>query len=71
MATSLKDETLKIYKTEIEALVQQNEKYQRLGPAEYDAIIRAFKFIYENGKEKVRAQMLHDMIDEVNEKKEK
>ena len=68
MSTSLKKETLNIYKTEIETLIQRNEKYQSLGPEEYDAIVSAFKFIYENGKEKVRAQMLYDMIDEVQEK---
>ena len=68
MDTTLENKTLDIYKTEIKSLIQQNEKYQSLGPKEYDAIVRAFEFIYENGKEKVRAQMLHDMIDEASEK---
>ena len=68
MDTTLENKTLDIYRTEIKTLIQQNEKYQSLGPEEYNAIVRAFEFIYENGKEKVRAQMLHDMIDEASEK---
>ena len=67
MDTPLENETLNIYKTEVEALLQQNEKYQTLGPAEFDAVVHAFEFTLANGREKVRAQMLYDMLHENRE----
>ncbi len=64
MDISLENETLNIYRREIEALIQRDEKYKDLGPAEIDAIVRAFEFTLKNGREKVRAQMLYDLIHE-------
>ncbi len=64
MDISLEKETLNIYRREIEALIQRNEKYKDLGTAELDAIVRAFEFTLKNGREKVRAQMLYDLIHE-------
>ena len=62
MDISLENETLNIYKKEIEALIQRDEKYKTLGSAELEAIVRAFEFTLTNGREKVRAQMLYDLI---------
>ena len=54
MDTILENETREIYKAEIITHIQQDEKYITLGPEELDA----------NGREKVRAQMLYDLIQE-------
>ena len=62
MDISLENETLNIYRKEIEALIQRDEKYKTLGPAELEAIVHAFEFTLTNGREKVRAQMLYDLI---------
>jgi len=62
MDISLENETRNIYKREIEALIQRNEKYKSLGPTELEAIVRAFDFTLKNGREKVRTQMLYDLI---------
>ena len=59
---SLENETQHIYRKEIEALIQRDEKYRTLGPAELEAIVRAFELTLTNGREKVRAQMLYDLI---------
>ena len=64
MDISLENETLNIYRKEIETLLQRDEKYQTLGPAELEAIMRAFEFTLTNGREKIRAQMLYDLIHE-------
>ncbi len=64
MDISLENETLNIYKREIEALIQRDEKYSLLGPDELDAIVHAFEFTLKNGRDKVRAQMLYDLIHE-------
>ncbi len=64
MDISLENETLNIYKREIETLIQRDEKYKTLGPTELEAIARAFEFTLKNGHEKVRAQMLYDLIHE-------
>lgn len=64
MDISLENETLNIYKREIETLIQRDEKYKTLGLAELEAIARAFEFTLKNGPEKVRAQMLYDLIHE-------
>ena len=64
MDISVENETLNIYRREIEALIQHDEKYKTLGPAELEAIVRAFEFTLKNGREKVRAQMLYDLIHE-------
>lgn len=64
MDISLENETLNIYKKEIEALMRRDEKYKILGPDELDAIVRAFEFTLKNGRDKVRAQMLYDLIHE-------
>ena len=62
MDISLENETLNIYRKEIEKLIQRDEKYNLLGPDELEAIVRAFEFTLKNGREKVRAQMLYDLI---------
>ena len=62
MDISLENETLNIYREEIEALIQRDEKYRTLGLADLEAIVRAFEFTLTNGREKVRAQMLYDRI---------
>ena len=67
MDISLEDETLNIYRKEIETLIQRDEKYKDLGPAELEAIVRAFEFTLTNGREKVRAQMLYDLIHDKKE----
>ena len=64
MDISLENETLDIYRKEIETLLQRDEKYKTLGPAELEAIVRAFEFTLASGSEKVRAQMLYDLIHE-------
>ena len=64
MDISLENETRHIYEKEIRALIQRDEKYSALGPAEREAIVRAFELTLTNGREKVRAQMLYDLIHE-------
>ena len=64
MDISLENETRNIYRREIEALIQRDEKYKMLGTTELEAIVRAFEFTLKNGREKVRAQMLYDLIHE-------
>lgn len=64
MDISLENETLNTYRKEIEALLQRDEKYKALGPAELEAILNAFEFTLKNGREKVRPQMLYDLIHE-------
>ena len=64
MDISLENETLNIYRKEIEALIQRDEKYRDLGPDALEAIVGAFEFTLTNGREKVRAQMLYDLIHE-------
>ena len=64
MDTILENETREIYKTEIETLIQHDEKYITLGPVELEAVVKAFEFTLANGREKVRAQMLYDLIQE-------
>ena len=64
MDISLENETLNIYRKEIETLLQRDEKYKDLGHAELEAIMQAFEFTLKNGREKVRAQMLYDLIHE-------
>ena len=62
MDTVLKNETYEIFKTEIQALYRQEGKYITLSPAELEAIVNAFEFTLTNGGEKVRAQMIYDLI---------
>ena len=62
MDISLENETQHIYRKEIEALIQREEKYKDLGSAELEAIVRVFELTLTNGREKVRAQMLYDLI---------
>ncbi len=64
MDISLENETLNVYRKEIETLIQRDEKYRDLGPDELEVIVRAFEFTLTNGREKVRAQMLYDLIHE-------
>ena len=64
MDISLKNETLNVYRKEIETLIQRDEKYRDLGPDALEVIVRAFEFTLTNGREKVRAQMLYDLIHE-------
>ncbi len=68
MDTVLDDETREIYRAEIEALIQSNEKFITVNPDELDAIVEAFDFTLKNGREKVRAQMLYDLIQAKKEK---
>ena len=68
MDISLENETLNIYREEIESLIQRDEKYRTLGMAELEAIVSAFEFTLKNGREKVRAQMLYDRIHEKRDK---
>ena len=68
MDISLEQETLNIYKEELEALIQRDEKYRALGIDELEAIVRAFELTLTNGREKVRAQMLYDLIHEKRDK---
>ncbi len=62
MDISLENETQHIYRKEIEELIQRDEKYRDLGSTELEAIVRAFELTLTNGREKVRAQMLYDLI---------
>lgn len=64
MNTILENETREIYKAEIKALIQQDEKYITFSPDDIEAIVNVFEFTLTNGREKVRAQMLYDMIQE-------
>ena len=68
MDTVLDNETREIYKVEIEAIIQHDSKYITLGPDELEAIVNAFEFTLANGREKVRAQMIYDLIQEKREK---
>ena len=68
MDISLEKETLNIYREEIETLIQRDEKYRTLGIDELEAIVRAFELTLTNGREKVRAQMLYDLIHEKRDK---
>ena len=64
MDTVLENETLEIFKAEISALIQQDSKYISLSPDQLEAIVKAFDFTLKNGREKVRAQMLYDLVQE-------
>ena len=68
MDISLEKETLNIYREEIETLIQRDEKYRTLGIDELEAIVGAFELTLTNGREKVRAQMLYDLIHEKRDK---
>lgn len=64
MDTVLENETLEIFKAEVSALIQQDSKYIAISPDQLDAIVKAFDFTLKNGREKVRAQMLYDLVQE-------
>ncbi len=64
MDTILENETLEIFKAEITALIQQDSKYISLSPDQLESIVKAFDFTLKNGREKVRAQMLYDLVQE-------
>ena len=64
MDISLENETQSIYRKELETLIQQDERYRDLGPAELEAIVKAFEFTLKNGRDKVRAQMIYDLVHE-------
>lgn len=64
MDTVLDNETQEIFRSEIEIIIQHDPKYITLGPDEFEAIVKAFEFTLKNGREKVRAQMLYDLIQE-------
>lgn len=64
MDTVLDNETLEIYRKEIEELIQHDPKYINLGFGELEAIVNAFEFTLTNGREKVRSQMIYDLIQE-------
>ncbi len=64
MDAVLENETLEIFKAEIVALIQQDSKYISISPDQLDAIVKAFDFTLKNGREKVRAQMLYDLVQE-------
>lgn len=67
MDTVLNKETREIYEEEIKSLIQHDPKYITLGPDELEAIVNAFDFTLTNGRDKVRTQMLYDMIQEKRE----
>lgn len=60
---SLEEETLKIYRDEVEKLIQNDPKYNNLGSDELEAVIKAFEYIMQHGKKNVRAEMLYEMVD--------
>ena len=62
MDISLENETLNIYRKEIETLMQRDEKYRDLGPDALESVVHAFEFTLKNGREQVRSQMLYDLI---------
>lgn len=64
MDTVLENETLDIFKAEISALIQQDSKYIAISPDQLEAIVKAFDFTLKNGREKVRVQMLYDLVQE-------
>ena len=67
MNTVLDKETREIYEEEIKSLMQNDPKYITLGPDELESIVKAFEFTLTNGRDKVRAQMLYDLIQEKRE----
>lgn len=67
MNTVLDKETREIYEKEIKSLIQNDPKYITLGPDELESIVKAFAFTLTNGRDKVRAQMLYDLIKEKRE----
>ena len=69
MDTVLENETLEIFKAEITALIQQDSKYISLSPDQLESIVKAFDFTLKNGREKVRAQMLYDLVQEKAQEK--
>lgn len=67
MTSALEDELVVAYEREVEKLVSKQRKYRDvLGGADIAAVVRAFRFTFEHGNEKVTAQMLYDMIDDDN-----
>ncbi len=64
MDISLENETRNIYRKEIQSLIQQEKKYRTLNTDDLEAIVKTFEFTLTNGREKVRAQMIHDLIHE-------
>lgn len=64
MDISLEDETLQIYRKELETLIQREEKYASLGAPELAAIADAFKLTLTHGREKIRPQVIYDRIHE-------
>ncbi len=62
MDTPLENETLNIYRREIENLSLREPKYKTLGTPEIQTIVHAFELTLTHGKDKVRAQMLYDLI---------
>jgi hypothetical protein len=67
MTSALEDELVEAYEREVQKLVSTERKYRAvLGGAEIDTIVRAFRFTFEHGVDKVTAQMLYDMINDVS-----
>lgn len=67
MISAIEDELVEAYEREVEKLVSKQRKYRDvLGGADVAAVVRAFRFTFEHGIEKVTAQMLYDMINDVN-----
>ena len=64
MDTVLDNETREIFRSEIEIIIQHDAKYISLDPDEFEAIVNAFEFTLTNGREKVRAQMIYDLVQE-------
>ena len=62
MDISLENETLDIYRKEIEELIQREDKYSALGPDDLETVVRAFEFTLTNGRKNVRSQMLYDLF---------
>lgn len=67
MTSALEEELVEAYEREVERLISTQRKYSAvLGGADVAALVRTFRFTFEHGIEKVTAQMLYDMINDVN-----
>ncbi len=65
MPSTLENELIEIYEREVEKLIESESRYQSdLGAAEVSTVVQAFRFMLENGPDKVTVQMLYDMIND-------
>ena len=67
MTFAIGNELVEAYEREVQELVSTERKYRTvLGGSEVNTVVRAFRFTFEHGVDKVTAQMLYDMIDDVS-----